>query len=131
MKNNKVEWLLRIGIWTLFIGHGVFALQGKSSWVGWISDFTGLDTATALNLLFYIGIHDIIIGFLVLLKPLRIILVWAIIWTAWTAVMRSLPFIGDPIWDTVERILNPLAVSALLVMRGFPENFKDLKSWFK
>jgi len=32
--NKKIEWTLRIAVAGEFIGHGVFALQGKQDWVG-------------------------------------------------------------------------------------------------
>jgi len=34
MENTKkIEWILRIAVAGEFIGHGVFALQGKEGWV--------------------------------------------------------------------------------------------------
>ena len=53
MNNSKIiEWVLRIAVAGEFIGHGVFALQGKKDWVGWFAKFgvSNPDTATQLLL---------------------------------------------------------------------------------
>jgi hypothetical protein len=126
-----VEWALRIGLFGTFVGHGVFALQGKASWITWISAFTSWDAALATQALFVIGILDIVVGFIILIKPIRIVLLWAIFWTSWTAVMRVLPFIGDPVWELVERIINPASAIALLYLVGLPSRISSLKEWFK
>lgn len=131
MRQNIVEWVLRIGLFGTFIGHGAFALQGKTAWITWISAFTGWDAALATQALLVIGAVDIIVGFIILIKPLRIVLMWAIIWTAWTAVMRILPFIGDPIWEFLEKLINPASAIALLYLRGLPEDISRLREWLK
>lgn len=131
MRQNIAEWALRIGLFGTFIGHGAFALQGKAVWITWISSFTGWDAALATQSLLVIGIVDIVVGFIILIKPIRIILMWAIIWTAWTAVMRILPFIGDPIWEFFEGLINPASAIALLYLRGLPEDISRLREWLK
>jgi len=126
--SKKIEWLLRIGLAGSFIGHGAFALQGKETWLKWIMDFTGFDPILAGKVLLMIGIVDVIVGILLILLPLRIIILWVIIWTGWTAIMRILPFIGDPIWELLEKIIGPMSAIALLLVRGFP---RTMKEWFK
>ncbi len=128
MNNPKIiEWVLRIAIFGTFFGHGVFALQGKEKWVQWIMDFGGWDVGLASQLLLAVGLLDIIVALIVLFKPIRIILLWAIIWTSWTAFMHVLPFVGDPVWDFVERWANIGAPLALLLLLGWPRNWKQ---WF-
>jgi uncharacterized membrane protein YphA (DoxX/SURF4 family) len=40
MPNTKfIEWVLRIAVAGEFIGHGIFALQGKPQWIEWFSVF--------------------------------------------------------------------------------------------
>jgi len=80
----------------------------------------------AKNLLFWIGLVDITVAVLVLVKPIRVALLWAIIWGFWTALLR--PLVGMPIWDFVERWANWSAPLALLVYYGWP---KSLGGWFK
>ncbi|MDP3723030.1 MAG: hypothetical protein Q8R91_05995, partial [Candidatus Omnitrophota bacterium] len=99
-----------------FVGHGAFALQGKSQWIGWIQQFTGVNLATASQLLFLIGLMDLAVALVVLAKPLRPVLLWAALWGFWTALIR--PLVGEPIWDFIERWTNWGAPLALYVIRN-------------
>ncbi len=133
MNNSKIiEWVLRIAVFGSFLGHGMFALQGKEKWVQWMmkfgENFGGFDIATATQLLFVIGIMDVIVAFVILVKPIRAVILWAVIWGFWTALMRWLPIVGDPIWDFVERWPNWGAPLALLFLLGWPKSWKE---WFK
>ena len=129
--NTKfIEWTLRVGLFGTFVGHGAFAVQGKESWIDWIATFTGFDLVLATQVLVFVGIIDIFVGLAILLKPLRIVLLWAIVWTSWTAVMRILPFIGDPIWELLEKLINPAAAISLLLLRGLPTNLRGIRNWF-
>ncbi|MBI2142584.1 hypothetical protein HYU15_03825 [Candidatus Woesearchaeota archaeon] len=111
---TKQEWILRVGIFGTFLGHGVFALQGKH----------GFSEATAASLLPMIGVLDITVAVLALLWPIRIVLIWAAFWGFSTALIR--PISGEPIWDFVERTANWAAPLALLVIEGLPKKIKDL-----
>lgn len=117
------EWLLRIAVCGEFIGHGVFAIQGKMEWVGWIDKLLGVGTASATQLLALVGLFDIIIALVILLRPMRAALLWAVFWAFWTALLR--PIMGLPIWDFVERAANWGAPLALLMMRGWPKKGID------
>ncbi len=122
----KAQLVLRVAVAGEFIGHGIFALQGKADWLKWISQLTGADAATAATLLTLIGIMDILIAAIVLLKPIKAALLWAAFWGAWTALVR--PIVGMPIWDFIERWANWGAPLALLMLLGWP---KSLREWFK
>ena len=127
MNNYKwIEWVLRIGVAGEFLGHGVFALQGKPQWIGWFSNFGITDVALAGQLLFAVGALDIIVALIVLTRPIRLVLLWAAFWGFWTALVR--PLVGEPIWDFIERFANWAAPLALLLLRGWPSN---LKGWLK
>lgn len=63
---------------------------------------------------------------IILVKPIRIVLLWAAIWGFWTALVR--PIVGEPIWDFVERWANWGTPLALLFLLGLPKNLKD---WLK
>lgn len=126
MNTSFIEWILRISVAGEFIGHGVFALQGKKDWISWFAQFGVTDTNTATQLLFAIGIMDIALALLILIKPVRLALLWMAFWGFWTALIR--PIVGMPIWDFVERWANWGAPLALLFMRGWPKN---LREWFK
>ena len=124
MQNSKlIEWVLRIAVAGEFIGHGIFALQGKKDWIGWFAKFGVADTGTATQLLFIVGIMDIALALLILVKPVRIVLLWMVFWGFWTALIR--PLVGMPIWDFVERWANWGAPLALLLLRGWPRNSKE------
>lgn len=124
--NKKVEWILRIGVAGEFVGHGILALQGKQQWIGWFSNFGISDPTTAARLLFVIGFFDICLVILILFKPVRIALLWMVLWGFWTALLR--PIVGESILDFVERWTNWSAPLALLMLIGWP---KSLKDWFR
>ena len=123
---KKIEWVLRIAVAGEFIGHGVFALQGKKQWIDWFSIFGISDAGTAAQLLFLVGLVDVTLALLILIKPVRIALLWMAFWGFWTALVR--PLVGEPIWDFVERWANWGAPLALLLLIGFPKTFKE---WFR
>lgn len=127
MDNKKVEWVLRVAVFGSFLGHGVFALQHKAQWLGWIEQMTGASPETAITLLTMVGALDVLVAFVVLFKPIRVVLLWAALWGFWTALVR--PLVGEPIWDFVERWANWGAPLALLLMLGWPHG--NLKEWFK
>ena len=122
-ETKTAEWILRIGIFGSFLGHGIFALGVKQSWILLITSF-GFSEATATTLLPLIGTTDIVIAFLALIFPVRIVLIWATLWAFVTALSR--PIAGDPIWDFIERWANWAAPLALLAIQGFPKKLKDI-----
>lgn len=129
MNNTKlIDWVLRIALAGEFIGHGVFALQGKEAWIGWIQELLRADAVTAGTLLLIIGVMDLAVGAGVLLWPKlpRAVLLWAAIWGFWTALVR--PIVGEPIWDFVERWANWGAPLSLLLLRGWPRKASE---WMK
>src|SRR3989344_594743 len=114
MKLN-INWVLRIAVAGEFLGHGVFALQGKQQWIGWMQKFGFSDPGLAAKALFIVGLLDLLVALFVLVKPMPIVLLWATAWGFWTALVR--PLVGDPIWDFVERWANwgaPLALYLLM-----------------
>lgn len=122
-KSVKIsEWILRLGVFGSFLGHGVFALGLKQSWVPLIT-VVGFSESTALALLPVIGTVDLVVAFLVLFWPIRVVLIYAAVWGFATALVR--PLAGDPIWDFVERSANWAAPFALLALQGFPRKVKD------
>jgi hypothetical protein len=127
MENSKkIEWILRIAVAGEFVGHGVFALQGKAQWVKWFSTFGISDALLATQLLLLIGVIDITLAIIVLVKPVRLALLWMTFWGFWTALIR--PLVGEPIWDFIERWANWGAPLALLLLLGWSKNWKE---WLK
>ena len=126
MNTKVIEWVLRIAVAGEFFGHGVFALQGKKTWIEWFSVFGIQDAQVATMLLFIIGLTDIALAVLILIKPVRLALLYMTFWGFWTALLR--PIVGEPIWDFIERWANWGAPLALLLLLGWPKSFKE---WFK
>src|SRR3989344_6110283 len=122
-QQKAAEWILRIGIFGTFFGHGIFALGVKQGWIPLITSF-GLSESAAATLLPIIGSVDIAVAFLVLLWPIRIVLIYAILWAFATSLSRFTA--GGPIWDVIERTANWAAPLALLVLQGVPRKLKDI-----
>jgi|SRR3989344_3011736 len=117
--SKKMEWILRIAVAGEFLGHGAFALQGKADWVKWMGQLTGAGPELSAQLIFAVGLADLLVATIVLFKPLKPVLLWATFWGAWTALVR--PLVGLPVWDFIERFANwgaPLALYYLLKNRN-------------
>ncbi|MEK7529604.1 MAG: hypothetical protein AAB570_01645, partial [Patescibacteria group bacterium] len=126
MNTKSIQWVLRVAVAGEFIGHGVFALQGKPEWVGWFAIFGISNVETATTLLLVLGLLDVALAILVLVKPIRLALLWMAFWGFWTALMR--PIVGMPVWDFIERWANWGAPLALLLLMGWP---KKAKEWIR
>ena len=126
MNLKLIEWILRIAVAGEFLGHGVFALQGRQAWIDWFSIFGISDVSIAAQILFFVGLTDVLLAVLILIRPVRLALLWMAFWGFWTALMR--PIAGDSIFEFVERWANWGAPLALLLMIGWP---RSIKEWFK
>ncbi|MDO8515956.1 MAG: hypothetical protein Q7S28_01765 [bacterium] len=130
MKNSiLVNWVLRIAVAGEFFGHGMLAIGGKKDWIGWFAKFGVTDATLAAQLLLVLGIMDVALAILILVKPVRAALLWMAFWGFWTALMR--PIVADfafiSWYDFIERWANWGAPLALLLMIGWP---KSMKEWF-
>ncbi len=123
---TKAEWILSIAVAGEFIGHGVFALQQKAGWIKYF-EAVGYSSEQALTLMPFIGVMDIALALLVLIRPVRLALLWMAFWGLWTALIRW-PIGPDPVWDFVERWANWGAPLALLFLVGWP---RTVREWFK
>jgi len=121
-----IDIILRIAVAGEFLGHGVFAIQGKEQWIGWMVELLGVTTPTASILLTLVGYADVLVAFVVLFFPIPIVLLWAVFWGFFTALLR--PMVGEPIWDFVERWANWGAPLALLLVHGIPQHWWE---WFE
>lgn len=120
-----MEWVLRIAVAGEFFGHGILAYNGKEQWVIWIQELMKVEQGTAMTLLTLIGLMDIILALIILVKPIRIALLWMAFWGLWTALVR--PIMGESIWDFVERWANWGAPLALLLLLPRARGFRQ---WF-
>ncbi len=123
---SSIEWVLRVGVFGEFLGHGILALGGKAAWVGWMTELFGVTAGVGLQMVQAIGLLDILVAMLVLIFPIRAVLLWAFFWGFATALVR--PIVGESFWDFVERWANWAAPLALLLLCGWP---KRPGEWFR
>lgn len=95
--------LFRIGIFSTFFGHGYLALTRKKAWIPYL-EVVGFSNEQALYLLPFIGILDLLVAFIILIKPNKYVLLWAVIWAFSTALIR--PISGESIFAFIERGAN-------------------------
>lgn len=126
MNTKTMTWILRIAVAGEFLGHGVFALQGKEGWFKYFEPFGITDPQTIVTLLMIVGIVDILLAILVLIKPIRIAILWMAVWGLFTALIRW-PIGSEPIWDFLERWTNWGAPLVLYMMLGGRFSFKKNK----
>ena len=121
-----MEWVLRVAVAGEFVGHGLLAVGGKKDWIGWFAKFGVGNPATAKEILLLIGLFDLLVALIILVRPIKVILLWAILWGFWTALLR--PIVGVGWLDFIERSANWGAPLALLLLIGWP---KSLKAWLR
>ena len=112
----RFHWTLRIGAAACFIGHGALGLNQTSAWTAYFA-VVGIGPPHALALMPWVGAFDGALALSVLFFPSRAVVLYMIVWTVWTALLR--PLAGEPAWEAVERAGNygvPLAL--FLCLRG-------------
>ncbi|HXB29993.1 MAG TPA: hypothetical protein VNW49_09250 [Puia sp.] len=113
--NQKIHYTLRISSAMCFIGHGAFGIITKPIWCNYFALF-GINKITAYHLMPMLGSVDIMLGIVILFKPIRAIAVWLIFWGIITALCR--PLSGEPFAEFVERAGNFGAPLCLLLLAG-------------
>lgn len=120
---QKIYYTLRIVIAMCFIGHGAFGIITKPIWCNYFAVF-GIHEQLAYRLMPWVGSFDIILGILMLARPMRFIPLWLMGWGLITASLR--PLSGEPIAELIERAGNFGAPMALLILcGGLPKNIRD------
>ncbi len=89
-KNSSIEWILRIGVFGTFIGHGLFAVGHKAAWLHFLT-FWGIPEDFSWTLMTIIGLIDIVIAISALVRPVKALLIYATIWAFLAAAMRPIP----------------------------------------
>ena len=106
---EKLFFVLRLGVALCFIGHGAWGLIGKAGWLPFF-DLFSIPENISWSLMPLIGIMDIAVGILALVRPTKGLLLWAAFWTLFTAALR--PCAGMGMSEFFERAGNfgiPLA----------------------
>jgi hypothetical protein len=122
---RAVHWIFRIGIYMCFLGHGAFGIVTKEAWQPFFT-FAGIGRETAVQLMPWIGIHDILLATIGLVSPRPIVLLWMTLWCLWTAALR--PLVGLGMWEFFERAGNYGIPLAFLLLHGIP---RTGKGWFE
>ena len=120
---KTIEWILRISLFGEFLGHGLLAISVKESWIVYLKT-VGFTEEAAKTIMPLIGSFDLFLAILVLIRPIRLALLWMVIWTISTSLIR--PISGEGILEFVERSANMGVPFVLLYIRGFPKSLKEL-----
>src|ERR1035437_7239515 len=100
---KTTNYTLRFAVAMCFIGHGAFGIITKSIWCNYFAVF-GIGHDLAYRLMPLLGSFDILLGMLMLLLPVRLILVWLILWGTITPLLR--PLSAEPPAELIERAGN-------------------------
>jgi hypothetical protein len=109
-----LPWILRVGVAACFLGHGMLGIMQTAAWASYFA-VMGIGRDTALHLMPMVGAFDVALALLVLLRPIRAVVFYMVIWCVLTALLR--PLAGEPFWEAVERAGNygaPLALFLLM-----------------
>lgn len=92
-------------------------MLGVMQTAAWTSYFAvvGIGRETALDLIPMVGAFDVAMALLVLIRPIRGVVLYMMIWCICTALLR--PLAGEPFWEAIERAGNygaPLALFLLM-----------------
>jgi len=111
---SKIEWVLRIGVFGTFLGHGLLAISINPAWIPYLTTL-GFTPEQAQLIMPVIGSVDVIVALWVLIKPNKYVVLWAVFWALTTAVIR--PLSGELFLTFVERAANWAAPLALYFYR--------------
>ena len=111
---TPVQLILAISIAGTFIGHGCIALAGgEPKWYSYLA-VASIGPTIGRTLMRAIGALDVAVGLAAVLYPHSVVLAYAAVWGAATAIMR--PLAGESVWAAVERTGNSLPAVALMWM---------------
>lgn len=120
---HLASWILRLGTALTFTGHGLVALSVKKTWLPYLM-VTGMSKETAMIMMPYIGFIDLLVALLVLARPFRFVLIWAVFWAFITALIR--PLAGEGWLAFIERGANWAAPLALLIFQSWKRDRNNL-----
>ena len=123
LRARLASWVLRVGVATVFVVHGLECLWGYGAFADLImaSARGVLDIrireAQALQIMQVIGVVDLLVAAAILIRPWRAVLLWAAFWGGITAVSR-MTALGFGAWIEValraSHVAAPLAILLLL-----------------
>lgn len=124
---EQMQVLLRIGICGTFLGHGFIAANKLEfgSW-GKFMKAAGFRTSEMHTLMPLIGVMDVVLAVITLVRPMQLLTAWMVVWAFSTAVIRPFsaglartlsPMSDNALWGFVERSANWVCPLALLVLQ--------------
>jgi hypothetical protein len=113
--SRAVHWILRWSVWACFVGHGMFGIRQKADWMVFFEPF-GVHANVAAALMPLVGLIDVTLGYLALLRPSRAVYLYTAFWGVFTAALR--PLVSMSVFETMERAGNYGPSLALLLGSG-------------
>jgi hypothetical protein len=95
-----MQWVLRIGLASTFAGHGYYALKQHPAWTVYL-DWLPISPNAIGTLLSWIGILDLVVAVLLLIKPHRYLYAWSLFWILAISIVR--PLTGESLIEIVKR----------------------------
>ena len=120
-----LHWIFRISVFMTWVGHGAFGIITKKAWLPYYG-VLGVPEALAWQTMPIVGTMDIMFGISTLLSPCRAVLLYGVVWCAFTAILR--PLAGQGVWETLERAGNYGVPLAFLAMAGWGRSWRE---WFQ
>ena len=114
MKASRIEWVLRIGVFGTFLGHGLLAISVNPFWIPYLTT-VGIPPQQAQFIMPMIGSIDLIVALWILIRPNKYVVLWAVFWALATAIIR--PLSGELFLSFVERSANWAAPLALYLYK--------------
>lgn len=113
---DQVAWVARGSIALLLVGHGGLGVWAhKAEWADFFG-FLGISPTAAgsAHLAAAVGWFEVALGVAVLVKPVRELLVFVLVWKLGTELLR--PLVGQPFFQFVERAGDYALPVALLLL---------------
>lgn len=127
-------WILRVAIAIVFAVHGTEALLEHPRFIDYIlgttHNFTGhfLAESTAVGIMKVIGVVDIVVAVLVLVRPHPAVLYWLAFWGLLTALARVTTFGLDHHHEVFVRSAHVLAPLAVLFLLRAQAHYRDARN---
>lgn len=127
LHSHRLHWVLRVGVASEFIGHGLAGLSRPAAWIPYFGLFGFSEGVAHDHLMYIVGGLDVVLGVLVLVRPMRAVLLHMFFWGLLTAALR--PLTDESFFELVERGANyGLPLAFFLLAR--PGTWSP-RSWFE